>query len=133
MSLFDSIVDKIVHYASNLVSGAKAEPASAQPAPGEASTASSGAISGTDSPLQSVDIGATLSRLAEQNGQGLHWQSSIVDLLKLLGLDSSLQARQTLAGELNVHAGETGSAEQNIALHQAVVQKLAAHGGKWPG
>jgi hypothetical protein len=52
--------------------------------------------------------------------------------LKLLDLDSSLDARKELAGELNVHAGDDGSAEQNIALHKAVMAKLAENGGMVP-
>jgi hypothetical protein len=65
-------------------------------------------------------------------GGGGNYQTSIVDLLKLLNLDSSLAARKELAQELNVHAGADGSAEQNIALHKAVMQKLAENGGKVP-
>lgn len=63
---------------------------------------------------------------------GGNYQSSIVDLLKLLDLDSSLDARKALANELNVHAGEPGSAEENIALHKAVMDKLAENGGVVP-
>ena len=65
-------------------------------------------------------------------GGGGNYQSSIVDLLKLLDLDSSLDARKQLANELNVHAGADGSAEENIALHKAVMQKLAENGGVVP-
>ena len=53
-------------------------------------------------------------------------------MLKLLDLDSSLNARKELGQELGVHAGDDGSAEQNIALHKAVMQKLAENGGKVP-
>ncbi|WP_158742791.1 DUF3597 family protein, partial [Acidisphaera sp. L21] len=63
---------------------------------------------------------------------GGNYQSSIVDLLKLLDLDSSLDARKQLATELNVHVGADGSAEENVALHKAVVQKLEENGGKVP-
>ena len=73
-----------------------------------------------------------LSQMAGQKGGGGNWRTSIVDLLKLLDLDSSLQARKQLAQELNVHAGADGSAEENIALHKAVMQKLAENGGKVP-
>ena len=67
-----------------------------------------------------VDVEAVLSDLAASKGGGGNWRTSIVDLLKLLDLDSSLAARKELAEELNVHAGEHGSAEQNIALSKAV-------------
>jgi len=70
--------------------------------------------------------------MADEKGGGGNWQTSIVDLLKLLGLDSSLGARKELANELNVHAGADGSAEQNIALQKSVMQQLAANGGKVP-
>jgi hypothetical protein len=79
-----------------------------------------------------VDIGAVLNNLAAKKGGGGNYRESIVDLLKLLDLDSSLNARKSLADELGVHVGEPGSAEQNIALHKAVMQKVAANGGKVP-
>ena len=65
-------------------------------------------------------------------GGGGNWRTSIVDLLKLLDLDSSLDARKDLAEELGVHAGAHGSAEQNIALSKAVWRKLAENGGQVP-
>uniref|UniRef100_UPI0028A10F35 DUF3597 family protein n=2 Tax=unclassified Brevundimonas TaxID=2622653 RepID=UPI0028A10F35 len=82
--------------------------------------------------LPPVDVEAVLSDLAASKGGGGNWRTSIVDLLKLLDLDSSLAARKELAEELNVHAGEHGSAEQNIALSKAVWQKLAENGGQVP-
>ena len=81
---------------------------------------------------QPVDVEAVLTRMASEHGGGGNWQTSIVDLLKLLGLDSSLAARRELANELNVHAGADGSAEENIALHKAVMDKLAENGGMVP-
>lgn len=79
-----------------------------------------------------VDVEAVLEQKAAQKGGGGNWRTSIVDLLKLLDLDSSLAARKELAGELNVHAGDHGSAEQNIALSKAVWKKLAENGGRVP-
>ncbi|MBN1834833.1 MAG: DUF3597 domain-containing protein, partial [Spirochaetales bacterium] len=70
--------------------------------------------------------------MAAKKGGGGNYKVSIVDLLKLLDIDSSLAARIELAKELNVHAGEHGSAEQNIALHKAVLRALAENGGKVP-
>ncbi|HNJ48166.1 MAG TPA: DUF3597 domain-containing protein, partial [Novosphingobium sp.] len=61
----------------------------------------------------------------------LNWQGSIVDLMKLVGIDSSYENRKDLAHELG-NAGYSGSAEDNIALHKAVMQALAANGGKVP-
>ena len=81
---------------------------------------------------ETVNVGAVLDNLAQAHDGGGNYKTSIVDLLKLLNLDSSLDARRELADELNVHAGEHGSAEQNIALHKAVMQKLAENGGIVP-
>ena len=82
--------------------------------------------------LQSVDVEQVLTKLAVTKGGGGNWRTSIVDLLKMLDLDSSLQARKQLGQELNVHAGADGTAEQNIALQKAVWAKLAENGGKVP-
>jgi hypothetical protein len=89
-------------------------------------------MTGGSQKLQSVDVEAVLTQLASKKGGGGNWRTSIVDLLKLLDLDSSLSARKDLASELNVHAGADGSAEQNIALQKAVMTKLAENGGKVP-
>ncbi len=79
-----------------------------------------------------VDVEAVLTAIAAEKGGKSDWRNSIVDLLKLLDLDSSLSARKELAAELDVNAGAHGSAEQNIALHKAVMRKLAENGGKVP-
>ena len=86
----------------------------------------------TQSSIQNVDIDAVLSNLAAQKGGGGNYRQSIVDLMKLLDLDSSMTARKELAEELGVHAGAHGSAEQNIALYKAVVKKIEENGGKVP-
>ena len=83
-------------------------------------------------PMESVDVEAVLASMAAEKGGNSDWRRSIVDLLKLLDLDSSLDARKELAAELGVNAGAHGSAEQNIALHKAVMRKLAENGGKVP-
>ena len=82
--------------------------------------------------LQNVDVDAVLKDLAAKKGGGGNYRESIVDLLKLLDLDSSLDARKELAKELNVNAGAHGSAEQNIALQKAVLRELQKNGGKVP-
>jgi hypothetical protein len=82
--------------------------------------------------LSEVDVEAILNDKAKQAGQPLNWRTSIVDLLKLLELDSSLQSRKELAQELH-YAGDTGdSAKMNIWLHRQVMNKLAENGGKVP-
>ena len=70
--------------------------------------------------------------MAAQKGHPSNWHTSIVDLLTLLDMDPSLSARKELANELNVHVGADGTAEENIALHKAVMAKLAENGGKVP-
>jgi 3-oxoacyl-ACP reductase-like protein len=120
MGIFSSIMDKIFHHK------AAAPAPSAAPAPAQAAPAAAPA------PAAPVDVEAVLTALAEQKGGGGNWRTSIVDLLKLLDLDSSLAARVELGKELDVHAGADGSAEQNIALQKAVWKKLAENGGQVP-
>jgi hypothetical protein len=83
-------------------------------------------------PMQQVDVEAVLNNMQQQSGQQLNWRTSIVDLLKLLGLDSSLQARKELAAELHYTGDTNDSASMNIWLHRQVMNKLAANGGKVP-
>lgn|SRR5512145_2573494 len=83
--------------------------------------------------ISSVDVVAKLEALASAHGEKLNWKVSIVDLLKLLGLDSSLAARKELASELACPAEKMGdSAQMNMWLHKTVLQKLAENGGNIP-
>jgi hypothetical protein len=121
MGIFSSIWDRIRGHRP------KAAPA---PAPQAAPAAPSTTAPAAAAP---VDVEAVLVSMAELKGDGAgNWRTSIVDLLKLLGLDSSLEARKELAQELGVNAGAHGSAEQNIALSKAVWRKLAENGGLVP-
>ncbi|MBV9528736.1 DUF3597 domain-containing protein [Sphingomonas sp.] len=133
MSIFGSIMNKIFHHSSATpAQGSTASAPVQAPATGSgAGVATATAPAQTTAP-QSVDVGAVLSEMASAKGGGGNYQSSIVDLLKLLDLDSSLDARKQLANELNVHTGADGSAEENIALHKAVMDKLAENGGVVP-
>lgn len=79
-----------------------------------------------------VDVEAVLTKLAEQNEEDLDWRRSIVDLMKLLNLDSSLAARKQLAQELHYAGNMRDSASMNVWLHKQVMQKLAENGGKVP-
>lgn len=79
-----------------------------------------------------VDITAVLTAMQAKNPQQLNWQTSIVDLMKLVGLDSSLDARKTLAGELGYTGDTNDSASMNIWLHKQVMQKIAENGGTVP-
>jgi hypothetical protein len=109
------------------------QPAAAQPAaPAQAPAIPMGQQPQPAPAPASVDVEAILTQKAAAAGHPSNWRTSIVDLLQLLGLESSLDARKQLANELNIHVGADGSAEENIALHKAVMQKLAANGGKVP-
>ena len=77
-----------------------------------------------------VDVDAILAEAASQKGEQLNYKSSIVDLMKLLDLDSSLDNRKELATELGYTGDKDGSAEMNIWLHKAVMTKLEENGGK---
>jgi hypothetical protein len=129
MALFGKILDKIFHHPAAAQQQAQPQP---QPQPEAVGASAPQAAQPAPAQQQSVDVGAVLSEMAATKGGGGNYQSSIVDLLKLLDLDSSLAARKELADELGVHVGADGSAEENIALHKAVMDKLAANGGIVP-
>lgn len=126
MNIFGAIMNKIMHPFGG---GAPAPADAAAPAPADAAPAPAAP---PPPPAEPVDVEAVLTKMADDKGGGGNWRTSIVDLLKLLDMDSSLTARSQLADELNVHAGENGSAEENIALSKAVWAKLAENGGKVP-
>ena len=133
MSIFGSIMSKIFSHpaaAAPAATAAAPPPAAAAPAtdPGSPAAAPPSALA----PAQPVDVGAVLSGLASKNPQPLNWQSSIVDLMKLLDLDSSLHARTELAGELHYTGDTSDSATMNVWLHKEVMQKLEENGGKVP-
>jgi len=123
MTIFGTIMDKIFNHGTAQAQAPAAQPPAAAPAAPQAAA---------PAPSQSVDVGAVLAEMAAMKGGGGNYQTSIVDLLHLLDMDSSLNARKELANELNVHAGADGTAEQNIALHKAVIAKLAENGGVVP-
>lgn len=110
--------------------------AKAAPAPAPEATLQPQATSPQPQPApaapQEVDIEAVLTELDGMDGRNLNWRSSIVDLMKLVGLESSLAERKELAQELGYTGALDGSAEMNIWLHKRVMQELAANGGKVP-
>jgi hypothetical protein len=128
MSIFGSIMkklgfgdDKVEEAVQTVAEEAPAAQNAAEeaPAPAEAVEA-----------MSEVDVLAKLDALSAEH-PGLNWKTSIVDLLKLLGLDSSYAHRKELAAEMGIE-GYEGSAEQNVALHKAVLAKLAQNGGNIP-
>ena len=144
MSIFSRIKDAIFGSAKAQEAAPAASP-TATPAQGAAaapaatpaastSTAQAAAPASTPSAtsMSQVDVEAVLTDLAAKKGQTLDWRKSIVDLMKLLDLDSSLDARKELAKELNYTGDTSDSATMNVWLHKQVMSKLAASGGKVP-
>ena len=132
MGIFSSIKDAIFGKKATAAEPA-ASPAPASPI-GTALDAATNAMAAASStaPISEVDVEAILSAEAAKSGQPLNWRTSIVDLMKLLGIDSSLANRKELAQELGYTGALDGSAEMNIWLHKAVMRELAANGGKVP-
>jgi len=121
MSIFGSILSKIFPSAH----AANAPAAAPAPAPAGAPAAAA-----PPPAITVVDVEALLDGMP--GASSLNWRTSIVDLMKLLGLDSSLDARKQLAAELSYGADTSDSAKMNIWLHRQVMTKLAANGGKVP-
>ena len=132
MSIFSKIKDAIF--------GHKSAPAQTQASPTSQPTGATTAQGGTttaqpqvQTQSQQVDVDQVLTQIAREKGNpDLNYRSSIVDLMKLLGMDSSLENRKELATELGYQGAKDGSAEMNIWLHKEVMRQLAAHGGKVP-
>jgi Domain of unknown function (DUF3597) len=134
MSIFGNIMSAIFGGA------AKAQPAPA-PASGKSGSVASSSTSPSTAPSaapqsagagQPVDVEAVVTHLAAQKKQKLNWRTSIVDLMKVLDIDSSLKARKELAKELHYTGDMKDSAAMNIWLHKQVMVKLAQNGGKVP-
>ena len=135
MGIFSRIMDKLRGHSGGGASQGQANAGQPKAAPGQQSQYAPPGGQQQSAPqaqAQPVDVQAVMTDLARKKGGGGNWQTSIVDLLKMLDLDSSLEARKELAQELGVNAGAHGSAEQNIALHKAVMREIAKNGGKVP-
>lgn len=130
MGLFNTILEKLGF-------GKKDDaPAAAAPAPAPESapvSAPAAPVAAAPVAISQVDVVSKLEALAAASTQKLNWKVSIVDLMKLLGLDSNLDARKTLATELGCPQDKMGdSAQMNMWLHKTVLQKLAENGGNIP-
>lgn len=144
MSLFSSIMEKLGFGSKTppTDSPAPASPASAAspaslnaPAAGPSAASSASTVPPPAAPvaISQVDVVARLEAMAAANAQKLNWRVSIVDLLKLLDLDSSLDSRKSLAAELGCPQDKmSDSAQMNIWLHKSVLQRLADNGGNIP-
>ncbi|MDN2718731.1 DUF3597 domain-containing protein [Janthinobacterium sp. SUN120] len=125
MGIFSNIYNKIFHHSSDATPAAT--PAAATDAPAAAAPAAAPAAA-----VPVVDVEVVLVDLASKNAEKLNWRTSIVDLMKLLQLDSSLASRKELAQELHFTGDTNDSASMNIWLHRQVMIKLAENGGKVP-
>jgi hypothetical protein len=132
MGFFSNILQKLGLGGDTAVVAATASDA-ATPGASVPSAPAPGAGPVTPTPVALVDVVAQLAQRAAANPQKLNWRTSIVDLLKLLGIDSSLAARKALATELDCPAAlMADSAQMNIWLHKAVLTRVAANGGNVP-
>jgi len=125
MSIFGKILSKIFPSNHPAVTQATAPAAPAESTPGAAPASPAAAA-------PPVDVEAVLNDMAKKNPEKLNWRTSIVDLMKLVGMDSSLSARKELAQELNYTGNTNDSASMNIWLHKQVMRKIAENGGKLP-
>ena len=133
MSVFSNILDKIFHRPAQAQPGATPGPTASDTPPTSSGTSASASASSTPTTTAAsgpVDVEAVLSRMP--NSQSLNWRTSIVDLMKLVGLDSSLAARKQLAQELHYSGDLNDSATMNQWLHKQVMRQLAENGGKLP-
>ena len=127
MSIFSKIKDAIFGHKS------APAPTQAAPAPQPTATATTTQAAPPAQAQQPVDVDQVLTQIAREKGNpDLNYKTSIVDLMKLLGMDSSLDNRKELATELGYTGDKDGSAEMNIWLHKEVMRQLAQHGGKVP-
>ena len=134
MSIFGKIKDAIFGHKEATKPAPDATPPPISRAPHEQDTTSqAGTATQVPPQAQAVDVEQVLEAIAREKGNpDLNYKTSIVDLLKLLGIDSSLENRKELATELGFTGDKDGSAEMNIWLHKAVMKQLATHGGKVP-
>jgi 3-oxoacyl-ACP reductase-like protein len=139
MGILSNIFNKIFPHSDSAKKAqaeaqAKAQAQTAPTAPSAPAPAAPAAPAAAPAPaaMDQVDVEAILNQKLQASGQNLNWRTSIVDLLKLLDLDSSLQSRKELAAELHYTGDTSDSASMNIWLHRQVMNKLAANGGKVP-
>ena len=131
MSIFGAIKDAIWGKKAEAKQVPAAPPSTAA-TPAAPAHAATPAPPPAETPMTRAEIESLLGQIADTTGSKLNWQTSIVDLMKLIGLDPSLDNRKQLADELGYTGARDGSAEMNIWLHEQVMTRLAAHGGTTP-
>ena len=132
MSIFGDIMSAIFGRSAKAETPAAGSQGPATPTSSPAAPPASATPSAPSALAAPVDVAAVLDALAKKNKQKLNWRKSIVDLMKLLDLDSSQTARKKLAEELHYSGDTKDSAKMNVWLHKQVMIKLAANGGKLP-
>lgn len=141
MGLFSGIMSKIFGHTPAAKPAAVAAvaavasaplPATAADVPAESAATATTASPPVAPPPPVVDVTAVLDDLAAHHGEKLDWRRSIVDLMKLVGMDSSLASRKELASDLAYNGDMGDSAKMNVWLHREVIKQLAANGGKVP-
>ena len=141
MGIFSSIKEKLFGKAeekpaqtvtAEAVKPATADMSATPTVSNEAVATSTGSQPVAATPSQPVDVAAILDAAVAKNGQKLDWRRSIVDMMKALGMDASLQERKELADELGYTGDKSDSASMNIWLHKALMKALADNGGKVP-
>jgi 3-oxoacyl-ACP reductase-like protein len=134
MSIFGTIMGKIMgHSARSQAAAENAARPAAPVAAAPAAAAASASATAVATPLAAVDVAARLDEMKAASKQNLDWRHSIVDLMKLVGIDSDITNRRALANELGYTGDLNDSATMNVWLHKQVMQKLAENGGSVPG
>jgi 3-oxoacyl-ACP reductase-like protein len=143
MGMFNNLMSKIFGHATAASSAAPSSstiesataPSATSPAASAVAAPTAAPAATPDAaatPAQTVDVTAILDELAAKKSEKLDWKKSIVDLLKLVDMDSSISARKQLATELHYSGDENDSSAMNLWLHKQVLQELSEHGGKIP-
>ena len=146
MGMFNDMMQKIFHASANAAPPPDAAKPGVSPESRVAAAARQGVpvaiavpnapnapgAAGATAVAGPVDVAATLDKMAAANKEKLDWKHSIVDLMKLVGMDSSITARKALAADLKYTGDTNDSASMNIWLHKEVMKKLAENGGKVP-
>jgi 3-oxoacyl-ACP reductase-like protein len=136
MSIFGSLMGKILGHSARAseakVNEARASAPAASAAPAPPAPTAAAAAAATPAPVSMATIEASLEDMAAHSKQDLDWRNSIVDLMKLVGIDSSMVNRRALATELGYTGDLNDSAPMNIWLHKEVMRRMAESGGAVP-
>jgi hypothetical protein len=138
MGLLSNLISKIFSHSGATVAATGGAPAAPTAAPSTATAqpgtppAAAPSTPAPAAPAKAVDVAAIFDGLAAKNPEKLDWKKSIVDLMKLVGMDSSFKARKQLAQELNYTGDPNDSASMNVWLHKQVLIKISENGGKVP-